>query len=920
MSLSWNEIRTRASRFVTLWKPIADSAREEADAQTFENGFFEIFGVTRSQIAIFEHRVRLNDGSNGYIDLFWKSHILVEMKTPGKDMSKAYSQAKEYANALAPNDLPKGILICDFRHFDYYNLLEEGRCYSFNLDSLVDNIELFSDLAGYKDVEFKKQDSVNIEAAEKMGALHDRLKEIGYTGHQLELYLVRLLFCLFADDTGIFDHDHFIRYIIQRTNADGSDLAMHIQKIFETLNIPKNSRLKTIDSQLNAFPYVNGGLFMESLQTADFDSQMRETLIECCALDWSKISPAIFGSIFQSVMNEVERRSLGAHYTSEENILKVVHPLFLDDLWSEFDKTRKLVSDVRIERLNQFHEKLAALRFLDPACGCGNFLVITYRELRILEFDVIKELLGGERILDVDTYVKVNVNQFYGMEIEEFPSQIAQVAMWLMDHQMNMLVREMFGEYYVRIPLRESATIVCGNALSLDWNSVIPKTSLSYILGNPPFIGAMLMTEEQRGELSAIFGAEAKGVGEIDYVAAWYKKAAIFIDQTKIECAFVSTNSICQGQQVATIWEGLFYREHICINFAHQTFKWFNEARGKAAVYCVIVGFSQVDRKEKKLYHYASVTSEPVEISAKQINAYLLEAPTVFIHNRSTPLFKVPPMNYGNMPRDGGGLVLTEEERAQIIALEPLAEKWIRLYLGADEYIYNKKRYCLWLVGASPSELRLCPMVLKRIEAVRAFRIASKAKSTREFAKTPSLFCQITQPADQDYIIIPLHSSEKRKYIPIGFMSGQTISSNANSIIVGASLYHFGILTSTMHMAWVAYVGGRLELRYRYSKDIVYNNFPWPQPNPKQIADIEANAASVLAARGEFPEATLADLYDPATMPPALVRAHDQLDKSVERAYGKQFSDDSVRVAFLLDIYMKSTADLFSEKVSRRKA
>ncbi len=411
MSLSWNEIKTRAAAFVNEWKDIAPTAREEADAQTFETGFFHIFGVERSQVAIFEQKVRLLGDANGYIDLFWKGHIMIEMKSPGKDMFRAFEQAKNYANALKGADLPKCILICDFNHFHYYDLLDNAKLQEFALADLVQYIELFSDLAGYKDVEYKKQDAVNIAAAEKMGRLHDRLKDIGYTGHQLEVYLVRILFCLFADDTGIF-----IKYILQRTNVDGSDLALHLQKIFEILNKAQDKRLKTIDEQLDKFPYVNGGLFAEPLEIADFDSRMREALIECCALDWGKISPAIFGSMFQSVMNEKERRNLGAHYTSEENILKLIHPLFLDDLWAEFDKYKALKSEVRIARLNTFHDKLASLKFLDPTCGCGNFLIITYRELRILELAVIKELLGGERILDVDTYVKVNVNQFYGIE------------------------------------------------------------------------------------------------------------------------------------------------------------------------------------------------------------------------------------------------------------------------------------------------------------------------------------------------------------------------------------------------------------------------------------------------------------------------------------------------------------------------
>jgi hypothetical protein len=612
MPLSWNEIKARAAAFVNEWKEKASAAREEADAQTFENDFFYIFGVSRQRVAVFEKKVKIQPGrrpdgtagqadlfgehgaagQSGYIDLFWKGHILIEMKTPGKDLIRAYKQAREYANALKEADFPRGILVCDFVNFHYYDLTEDAKLYRFTLPELVQHIELFGDLAGYKDIDpYKKWDPVNIEAAEKMGRLHDRLKETGYTGRQLELYLVRLLFCLFADDTGIFEPPDILnRYILERTGEDGSDLAMHLQNIFEVLNKPKERRLTTIDEQLNRFPYVNGGLFEERLDTAAFDRPMRDTLLECCGLDWSKISPAIFGAMFQSVMNDAERHDIGAHYTSEENILKLIHPLFLDGLWGEFKKIKSLGPSLRKERLTEFHGKLAGLKFLDPACGCGNFLVISYRELRLLELEVLKLLLGTDQVLDVEHEIKVNVNQFYGIEIEEFPSQIAQVAMWLVDHQMNMMVREMFGQYFVRIPLIAAASIHCTNSLTVDWESIVPKSELSYILGNPPFLGYSVMDKVQKAEVEKVFD-NMKNCGILDYVTAWYKKAALYIHDTQIEVAFVSTNSICQGEQVAALWPELINKHGIKINFAHQTFKWSNEARGKAAVYCIIIGF-----------------------------------------------------------------------------------------------------------------------------------------------------------------------------------------------------------------------------------------------------------------------------------------------------------------------------------------
>jgi len=917
MSISWNEIKTRAAAFVNIWKDKASSAREEADAQTFETDFFHIFGVERSQVAIFEHKVRLAGEAKGYIDLFWKGHILIEMKSPGKNIEKAYAQAREYANALAPLDLPKAILICDFVHFHYYDLEQDAKRYEFPVTELVEHVELFSDLAGYKDVVYKLQDAVNIEAAERMGKLHDRLKESGYEGHQLEVYLVRLLFCLFADDTGIFEHDSFVKYIVQRTNVDGSDLGLHLARIFELLDKPEDKRQKNLDEQLMRFPYVNGGLFEERLEAADFNSKMREGLLECCTLDWSQISPAIFGAMFQSVMNAEERRNLGAHYTSEENILKLIHPLFLDDLWTEFDKIRALRSDIRKKRLDEFHDKIASLRFLDPACGCGNFLVITYRELRILELEVIKELLGGERLLDVDHFVKVNVDQFYGIEIEEFPAHIAEVAMWLMDHQMNLMVRDKFGEYYVRIPLRASATIVSANALTTDWESVVPKAKLSYILGNPPFVGARLMKAEQKADLLSVFG-DLKGAGNLDFVSAWYRKATNYIQGTQISVAFVSTNSICQGEQVPILWPELLQRLGIFINFAHTTFRWSNEARGQAAVYCVIIGFGLKEAKDKRLFLYGSVDGEPLEAKASRINAYLVDAPIVFLDSRRDPLCPVSPMVFGNMPNDGGNLLLSREERDAMVGQDPSISPLLRVFLGADDFLYNKPRYCIWLKGANPAHYHDNRAIRERIAKVSDLRMASSREATRTLADYPMLFGEIRQP-ESGYVLVPRHSSENRKYIPIGFMPKDIIAGDSNLVIPEASLFEFGILTSSMHMAWTKYTCGRIKSDYRYSASIVYNNFPWPEPTEKLKVEIEGAAQAVLDARLLFPDLSLAQLYDPLTMQPELTKAHAKLDRLVERAYGKSFGSDSARVAFLFERYQELTKDLFTDVAPKKK-
>ena len=900
--LALNEIRRRACEFVLNWKEKVATAREEADAQTFETEFFNIFGVPRNKIAIFEHKVKLLDGSSGYIDLFWKGYILIEMKSPGKDLQKAYTQAKRYAQALPDAELPKVILISDFCTFHYYNLEKDGELISFALEELAENIGLFSFLAGYKEIEYKKADAVNIEAAEKMGRLHDTLKEIGYTGHRLELYLVRLLFCLFADDTGIFEHDHFIKYILRRTSEDGSDLALHIQKIFEVLNTPKSNRLKTLDEELNQFPYINGGLFAEHIDTADFNQAMRESLIECCRLDWSLISPAIFGAMFQSVMNKEERHALGAHYTSEENILKLIHPLFLDELWERFEKAKKLgTKKARTTQLNALHDHIASLKFLDPACGCGNFLVVAYRELRLLELAIIEELKSSEQqVLDVGEYIKVNVNQFYGIEIEEFPSQIAQTAMWLMDHQMNRLVAKRFGQYYVRIPLKEAATIIQGNALKTEWESILPKTELNYILGNPPFLGSRRMSKEQKCEMKEIFEGNRQ-LGDLDYVCAWYKKAQVYIQGTDIRCAFVSTNSICQGQQVPVIWKEMF-KNGVHINFAHQTFKWSNEARGKAAVYCIIVGFSLQDEKEKTLFIYEDIKAEPKAIKAKKINAYLMDAENVFIESRTEPISpNVPTMVFGNMPNDGGHLIIEENEYEEFIKAEPQAKKFIRKFLGANEFINNKKRYCFWLVDAKPEELRECPRIMERIAKCKAVRENS---SRPHLANIPSLFAQITQPEGVNYLLVPSATSEKRKYIPMGFMDASVIASNLNLIIPNATLYHFGVLTSQMHMAWLKVVCGRLGTGYRYSKDVVYNNFPFPNASKAQEEAITQKAEAVLEARAKYPHSSLADLYDPLTMPKELAKAHKELDLAVDKLYrSTKFKDDGERVSHLFKIY-----------------
>jgi type I restriction-modification system DNA methylase subunit len=839
------------------------------------------------------------------------------MKTPGKNLEKAFRQAKDYALSLPQKETPKVILTCDFDTFEYYNLEKEGEKTVFPLSDLPQYVELFGFLAGYQNTVFQEASPVDIEAAERMADLHEALKDTGYEGHDLEVYLVRLLFILFADDTGIFyEKKFFARYIQERTAEDGSDLAHHIERIFDTLNREPGKRSKAIDEQLNRFPYIDGGIFEERLTPADFTSKMRRTLLECCAMDWGRIKPEIFGAMFQNVMKPEQRRALGEHYTSEENILKIVRPLFLDDLRAELDKIKAMRSGEKKHRLLEFHDKLCRLKFLDPACGCGNFLIVSYRALRELEIETIQELLKGEQILDIEMIVRVNVDQFYGIEIEEFPVQVARTAMWLMDHLMNNAASEAFSKYIARFPLTTAAKIVHANAIPLDWETVVPRAELSYILGNPPFVGSKMMSERQRGEVVGVY-KDVKNSGILDYVTAWYKKTAEYIQGTAIEAAFVSTNSICQGEQVPVLWPELMNKHGMKINFAHQTFKWKNEAKGRAAVYCVIVGFSQKERKEKAIFHYADVAGNPAKVEAKKINAYLIDYDSMFIESRSAPLCNVPLMNFGNMPLDGGNLLFSDEEKDAFLRVEPEAAPYFKPLISAREFLNNKRRWCLWLVGADPGKLRKMPEVLKRIEAVKQFRLASKAPSTREHAAEPALFRDRNNP--DSFIVVPRVSSENRQYIPMGFFDKNAIAGDTCMAVPGAALYHFGILESGMHMAWTRYVCGRLEMRYRYSKDIVYNNFPWPQePDNKQKAAIEKAAQAVLDARAAFPEASLADLYDPLTMPPALVKAHQTLDKAVEKAYGKEFTNDADRVAHLFYLYQTLTEGLIARKTRRK--
>lgn len=903
MPLSWNEIKNRAVAFSKEWD---GESSEDAEAKSFWDNFFNVFGISRRRVASFEKPVKKGDRKQGFIDLLWKGVILVEHKSRGRDLDKAFIQAKDYFPGLKDEELPKYILVSDFDRLRLHDL-EADTSVEFHLNEFVQHVHLFDFIAGYEKRVYRDEDPVNIDAAEKMGKLHDQLKAVGYTGHSLERYLVRLLFCLFADDTNIFEKGIFWQYIDLHTKVDGSDLAGHLVSIFHVLNTPKDQRLTNLDENLAQFPYVNGRLFEEALPPASFDSSMRNILLEACALDWGKISPAIFGSMFQAAMNPTQRRNLGAHYTSEKNIQKVIKPLFLDDLYSDFERAKGNKS-----RLNELHAKVARLRFLDPACGCGNFLIISYRELRQLEILILRELnKTGTGFLDVSSIIRVDVDQFYGIEYDEFPAMIAEVAMWLIDHQMNMKVSDEFGQYFVRLPLRKAAKITHGNALKITWTDLIPNDQLSYILGNPPFVGSKRMNENQRQELLDVFNESSDGAGVMDYVTAWYIKAAQYIQNTRIKVAFVSTNSVAQGEQVGILWSEMFNRYNIKIFFAHRTFKWSNEAKGNAAVYCVIIGFSNYEISDKTLYVYENIKGEPHGIKAKNINPYLVDGSDVLILKRSKPIHSMPAMSFGNMPLDGGFLLLDDNEKNNFISIEPRAINYLKPFIGAREFLNNKQKWCLWLVDVPPHELRSMPYVLERIEGVKKFRLASTAPSTQKFAISPGLFRDRNNP--ESFIVTPRVSSENRKYIPMGFFGKESIAGDTCMIIPNGSIYLFGHLTSEMHMAWVKYVCGRLKSDFRYSKDVVYNNYPFPDNvNENARKRVEEAAQRVLDIRSSYPSSSLADMYDSLSMPLDLAKAHKELDKSVDLCYRPQpFTNELNRIEFLFNLYEQISLPIF---------
>ena len=854
MRLSWNEVRARAAEFANDW---ANAKYEKSETQPFYEAFFDVFGIRRRSVARYEEHVKKLDNKDGYIDLFWPQVLLVEQKTAGRNLEVAREQALEYVDALAEWQRPRYLLLCDFQTWRLIDL-DQRKEIQFKLAELPEQVTHFGFMMGVQPRTFREQDPVNIAASELIGAVHDGLRESGYSEEHLDRFLVRLVFCLFADDTGIFEPHSFINLLEERTSEDGADVGLWLDRLFTALNRPEDERPSKIDEDIAAFPYINGDLFKERLETADFDRPLREALIAAADFDWSVISPAIFGALFQSVMNPDARRAVGAHYTTEQNILKVIEPLFLDDLRAEFDRLKQHRGTRRGSELRQFQKRLGRMRFLDPACGCGNFLIVAYRELRRLELDVLLELYPDERqsVQDISALTVLSVEQFYGIEILEFPVQIAQTALWMMDHLMNLQLSDAFGQYFARIPLGDSPHIVCADALETDWNDVLPADECSYVFGNPPFVGSKLQTDEQRNQVQRIAQLGGSG-GTLDYVAAWFIRAGEYVQDGDTPIGFVATNSITQGQQVGQLWPVLYERCELDIAFAHRTFTWGSEAKGKAHVHVVIIGLtsSAADKRQCRLFWYdelegAATATEHRAITPSLLSGDEMQNPRLAVREARRPLNGMPQIIIGSKPIDGSHYILDQEERERLLSTCPEAAPYVRPYVGAKEFLQGGERWILRLTDAPPNLVRSTRELRERVAAVRKFRECSESEQTRELAKTPLLYHVNVIPT-APFLAIPETSSERREYVPIGWLEPPIIPSNAIRLAENAERWQFALLTSMMHMAWMRAVAGRLESRYRYSIGIVYNTFPLPDLGEARRGEARRGEAR----RGEASEA-----------------------------------------------------------------
>ena len=914
MRLSWNEVRVRAASFAEEWR---DAAYEKGETQSFYNDFFEVFDVRRRSVARYEEHVAKLGNGRGFIDLFWPGLLIVEQKSAGRDLGKAYGQAGEYFDALPERDRPRYILVSDFQTFELHDL-DEREVVAFALADLPAHVEAFGFILGVQRRRFRDQDPVNIEAAELVGRLHDALDDAGYRGHDLEQFLVRIVFCLFADDTGVFEpRDILFDFLDSRTRQDGSDLGAMLAQLFQVLNTPEDDRTATLDEDLGRFPYVNGDLFEEPLRIPAFDASMREKLLDACRFDWSNISPAIFGALFQSVMDPVERRKQGAHYTTEKNILKVIEPLFLDDLRAEFERLKRRKDNRPRADLRRYQRKLGNLTFFDPACGCGNFLIIAYRELRELEIQVLKEI-HPDRQLDVlarDLSV-VDVDQFYGIELGEFPAPIAETALWMMDHIMNNRLSLEFGQTYVRIPLETSPHIVHGDALEADWSDLLSPDECSFVFGNPPFGGSKFQSKAQRAQVRRIADLGGTG-GTLDYVTAWFIKAGEYADGTGIRIGFVATNSITQGEQVAQLWPILFNRCGLEIAFAHRTFAWGSDARGKAHVHVVIIGLDGGGAVpgRKRLFSYPDINGDPEETGHAVLSPYLFDAgwladPHLTVREEGAPVNGLPKLISGCQPIDNAQYIFSSDQaRDEFLSVEPAAEPFMRPYVSALDYLRNRHRWILALHDATPNMLAGMPRVRERIARVREFRSRSKRKQTLVLADYPTRY-NVNVIPDAPFLVVPKVSSERRQYVPIGWLEPPTIPSDLVFVLENATLTDFALLTSAMHMAWLRHIGGRLKSDYRYGIGMVYNTFPMP-PAQANLSKLDPLAKAVLDARSVYTDATLADLYDPDLMPPILRRAHQAIDRAVDRLYRRTgFTSERERAEHLFMLYEKMRAPL----------
>ncbi len=934
MRLSWNEIRARAADFAREW---ADATYEKGETQSFYNEFFDIFGVRRRTVARYEEHVRRLDNTSGFIDLFWPGVLLVEQKSAGRDLAIARRQAGRYFDALPERDRPRYQLLCDFQTCELLDR-EEREESRFALVDLPQHVEKFGFIIGVQRRAFRDQDPVNIKASELIARLHDALKSSGYDGHDLELFLVRIVFCLFADDTGIFEpRDIFLQFIEERTSDDGADLGPWLARLFQVLNTPIERRQAALDEDLARFPHVNGELFAETLRIPDFNASMRQALLDASRFDWTAISPAIFGALFQAVMEPADRRAQGAHYTTEKNILKVIEPLFLDDLRAEFQKLQKRRDDRSIADLRKFRDRLGTLRLFDPACGCGNFLIIAYRELRSLEIEVLREMAARTDATQLKLEVQsvVDVDQFYGIEIGEFPARIAATALWMMDHIMNNRLSLEFGKTYARIPIEKSPHIRHGDALEIDWGEVLPPNQCSYVFGNPPFGGAKFQSAGQRAQVRHIAALGGSG-GTLDYVAAWFIRAGEYVQHGRSEnstrppkIGFVATNSITQGEQVAQLWPLLLDRHRLEIAFAHRTFAWGSDARGKAHVHVVIIGLNTTEHapRDRRLFAYEDLNGEPLESRHAVITPYLFDGgalanPHLVVREEGRTINGLIQLVTGSQPIDDGLYIFNAEERLAFLDAEPDAATLLRPFVGAREYLQGGERWILALHDASPATLAQLPRVRERIAAVRAYRRTSKRTSTLKLAETPTLWQVNILPA-APFLVLPEVSSERREYVPIGWLKPPVIPSNLVRVLKDATLADFAVLTSAMHMAWLRHIGGRLKSDYRYSIGVVYNNFPVPpgfKSENAKVSAVEPLAQAVLDARATHPDATLADLYDPDLMPPNLRRAHHALDRAVDRLYRRaRFTSERERVEYLFALYERLQAPLAAKAAGKGK-